>query len=269
MCLLVVAWQTHAVYRAVLAANRDEFHQRPSAPLAPWQAGPPILAGRDLEAGGTWLGVDRERRFGVVTNFRDLAERRPGAPSRGELIPGWLGGGHGAGHYLAQLAPAPPAYAGFNLLLGDAEHLWYASNRSDPFARPLDPGVYGLSNHLLDTPWPKLLRVRERVRTLLEEDPSGRLAPREHAQRLLGILADRERAELHDLPPTGLPKEIEHKLSSPFVLDPQYGTRSSTVMLLTHAGELHLVERRYDPAGRTTGEDEWHLNPGHWTTSAT
>jgi uncharacterized protein with NRDE domain len=268
MCLLVVAWRAHPHYRLVLAANRDEFHARPSAPLAPWREGPPILAGRDLQAGGTWLGVDRGRRVGVVTNFRDLAEPLAGAPTRGNLVPGFLGDDAGAGAWLQPLADAAPGYAGFNLLLADERQLWYASNRAEPFARALEPGLYGLSNHLLDTPWPKLLRVRERAGELLRGARGGRPDARADAAALLEVLADRERAELHDLPPTGLPHEREHVLSSPFVVDAEYGTRCSTVLLLGHDDTLHVVERRYDAAGAPSDQDEWRLDGGEWIAPA-
>jgi uncharacterized protein with NRDE domain len=146
MCLLVLAWQAHPRYRLVVAANRDEFHERPTAPLAKWPAPQDLLAGRDLRAQGTWLGLDRRRHFGVITNFRELQRPRPEAPSRGALIPRYLGGEDSAGAFLSRLKPEAPRYSGFNLLLTDGDSLWYASNRAEGFARPLPPGVYGLSN---------------------------------------------------------------------------------------------------------------------------
>ncbi len=268
MCLLVLAWQSHPRYRVVLAANRDEFHSRASAPLGLWEDGPPILAGRDLEAGGAWLGVDRARRCAVVTNFRDLAPPVPQAPTRGGLVPGYLGGVAAPAGYLDALGAAAPRYAGFNLLLADSEQLWAASNRADPFARPLAPGLYGLSNHLLDTPWPKLLRVRSRAAALLQPGAAGGAEPASLAAALFEVLADRERAELHDLPPTGLPHEREHVLSSPFVLDTDYGTRCSTVLLIGHDDTLYIAERRYAPAGLAAGGNEWLLNAGEWAARA-
>src|SRR5579864_3692383 len=169
MCLLVMAWQAHSRYRLVVAANRDEFHDRPAAALDSWMPADEILAGRDLRAGGAWLALDRRRRFGVVTNFRDLQRPDPGAPSRGELIPDFLRGGSSAEAYLAKLAPAAGSFSGFNLLLADESALWYASNRAPRFAKPLPPGVYGLSNQSLDTPWPKLRRVRRRFEQWLHQ----------------------------------------------------------------------------------------------------
>src|SRR5258708_34100735 len=166
MCLLVLAWQVHPRYRLIVAANRDEFHERPTAAMAQWPAPDDIIAGRDLRAGGTWLAMDRARRFGVVTNFRDLQPPAPGAPSRGNLIPDYLRNAAGAERYLKELQPTAGAYSGFNLLLTDRDSLWYASNRPEQFPSPLPPGTTGLSNEFLDTPWPKLQRVRLRFSPL-------------------------------------------------------------------------------------------------------
>src|SRR5689334_14427268 len=168
MCLLVLAWRCHARYRLVVAANRDEFHARAAAPLAPWDDPPGIIGGRDLQAGGAWLAVDRRGRFGIVTNFREFGRRRRSAPSRGGLIPAFLSADRAPGEHLQALETDAPGYAGFNLLLADSGSLWYASNRADAFARELAPGIYGLSNEFLDTPWPKLIRVRDRFRELLD-----------------------------------------------------------------------------------------------------
>ena len=264
MCLLVLAWRVHPRYRLVVAANRDEYHERPAAALAKWPPPSQLLAGRDLRAQGTWLAIDRQRRFGVVTNFRELQPARAAAPSRGDLIPHYLaaaGGGLGsAGEFLAALAPHAQEYSGFNLLLTDAESLWYGSNRANPFARPLPPGVYGLSNEFLDTPWPKLERVRARFETSLR---SPQPPP---AAALFAMLADRTQAADDTVPPggSGLPREWARALSAPFVLHPDYGTRSSTVLLLEDSGRVYLAERRFDRRGETDGESEFKLNPGEW-----
>src|SRR5688500_14833114 len=144
MCLLVLAWRSHPLYRLVVAANRDEFHERPAVPLAPWADTDGVVGGRDLTANGAWFAVDTRRRFGIVTNFRDFGRRRRSAPSRGGLIPGYLAGARTPAEYLQALETDAPGYAGFNLLLGDQNSLWYASNRADHFARELPPGIYGL-----------------------------------------------------------------------------------------------------------------------------
>jgi uncharacterized protein with NRDE domain len=249
MCLLVLAWQTHPRYRLVVAANRDEFHERPAAPMAPWPAPEPILAGRDLRAGGTWLGLDRARRFGVVTNFRDRQRPRRSAPSRGQLVPAYLNGAAGAGDYLASLETDAPGYSGFNLLLADASSLWYASNRAERFARALEPGIYGLSNEFLDTPWPKLQRVRGSFGQWLTR-PDGTAA------QLFDLLNDRTPA------PDAVP--AERPLSAPFVLDATYGTRCSTVLLLEASGAVYLAERRFDSRGEQSGQAEYELNTNEW-----
>jgi len=247
MCLLVLAWMKHPRYRLVAAANRDEFHDRPSAPLAWWTDEARVLAGRDLRAGGTWMGVARGGRFGVITNFRDLeAPPAPDAPSRGALVPRYLAGGDAPGPYLARLNGTAAGFAGFNLLVGDARELCYLSNRDEGGPRELPGGVYGLSNHRLDTPWPKLVRSRERlVRALEAGEPA--------LDDLFAILADREVPDDEARPDTGLPRDFERALSSPFVLHERYGTRCSTVLLAAHDGHTVVCERRFDAGGRLTG----------------
>jgi uncharacterized protein with NRDE domain len=259
MCLLLLAWRTHPRYRLVVAANRDEFHARPAAPLAPWPPAGEMLAGRDLRAGGAWLALDRARRFGVVTNFRELQRPRAGAPSRGNLIPEFLAGTHGAGEFFDALMREAPGYSGFNLLLADNDSLWYGSNRAAPFARALEAGVYGLSNELLDTPWPKLLRVRRGFEAWLAQSTTRSPAS------LFELLMDRtQSAGDAGLRESGLPRELEQVLSAPFVVHPTYGTRCSTVLLLQNDGGVYLGERRFDAHGAPAGETEFRLNPGEW-----
>jgi uncharacterized protein with NRDE domain len=256
MCLLVLAWRCHARHRLVVAANRDEFHARPSAPLGPWDVPSGVIGGRDLLAGGAWFAVDARQRFGIVTNFREFGRRKRSAPSRGGLIPAFLSGDAGPADYLRQLETDAPGYAGFNLLLGDRDSLWYASNRADQFARELSPGIYGLSNEFLDTPWPKLLRVRARFTSLLADplcDDDRRLAA-----SLFETLADREPAPPDTVPPGDLSPRWARTLSAPFVLDPTFGTRCSTV--LTVDGTLRITERRFDADGAPAGESEYALN---------
>jgi len=258
MCLLVLAWRCHPRYRVVVAANRDEYHTRPTAPLSPWTDLPGIVGGRDLQAGGAWLAVDGRQRFGIVTNFREFGRPRRSAPSRGGLIPSYLAGNLGPADSLRTLEVDAPGYAGFNLLFADRDSLWYASNRADQFARELPPGIYGLSNEFLDTPWPKLVRVRERFEKLLrspESDDRDTL----HT-RLLELLSDRETAPHETLPPGDLSPEWARKLSAPFVVDPGYGTRCSTVLTVGNSGDLDLLERRFDPAGEISGQTEHRLN---------
>lgn len=258
MCLLVLAWRVHPRYRLVVAANRDEFHERPTAPLAKWPPPHGILAGRDLKAGGTWMGIDSRRRFAAVTNFREMQRPRRSAPSRGALVPAFLSYPGPTEDYLTSLETDAPGYSGFNLLMCDTEQLWYASNRLDRFARPLPPGVYGLSNEFLDTPWPKLRRVRQRFEAWLGTKPANAVA------ELFELLADREPAA--DGPAqSGVPPEWERPLSAPFVVHSVYGTRSSSVLLLESSGRAIMAERRFDAAGAQTGETEFHLNGGEWS----
>ncbi len=264
MCLLVLAWRVHPRYRLVVAANRDEFHARAAAPLARWSPPPDILAGRDLRSQGTWLGLDRQRRFGVVTNYRELQPPRSAAPSRGELIPAFLGARSGRSlvspaEFLAGLEARAGEYSGFNLLLADGGSLWYGSNRTAPLARSLAPAVYGLANESLNTPWPKLERVRAGFESWLRRGATA------GAEALFRLLADRSPAQDTARAHTGaLPPDWARALSAPFVLHSEYGTRCSTVLLLEEDGRVYLAERRFDPAGEVSGESEFRLGPGEW-----
>jgi uncharacterized protein with NRDE domain len=246
MCLLVFAWRRHPRYPLVLAGNRDEFHARAAAPAHWWDDPGDLLAGRDQQAGGTWLGVTRDGRAAVVTNYRELGERRRDAPSRGGLIVDYVRSRHAPERFLAELAPRARAYAGFNLIAGDGSTLAWYSNR-DTAPRVLPPGIYGLSNHLLDTPWPKLTRVRERFASALAADS---LDP----QALLALLDDRTPAADGERPDTGLPEELERALSAPFIVTPTYGTRCSTVLMTSADGRCDFIERRFDADGNGSGE---------------
>jgi uncharacterized protein with NRDE domain len=257
MCLLVLAWRTHPRYRLVVAANRDEFHERPAAPLGRWKDAPDILGGRDLQARGAWFAVDTRERLGIVTNFREFGRRRRSAPSRGELIPAYLAGSQPPADYLRALEIDAPGYAGFNLLLADRDSLWYASNRADTFARELPPGIYALSNEFLDTPWPKVVRVRERFTKLLaspEPDEAGLVAG------LFAMLADRETAPAESLPAGELSPDWARKLSAPFIVDLGFGTRCSTVLTISPSGSLRIAERRFGADGAASGQTEHVLN---------
>ncbi len=247
MCLLVLAWLKHPRYRLVVAANRDEFHDRPAAALDWWNDDAHVLAGRDLRAGGTWMGITRRGRFGVVTNFRDL-ESPPTAdsPSRGRLVPDFLASDAAPAGFLECLSGSAARFAGFNLLLATPATLHYFSNRDTAGPRELASGIYGLSNHLLDSPWPKLVRTRERFAEAIDSDE---IEP----ARLFDLLSDREPADHASLPDTGLPPDWERALSSPFVLHGRYGTRCSTVLLAGHDGRTVVLERRFDASGSLTG----------------
>ena len=235
MCLILIAYRCHPGLDLLIAANRDEFHDRPTAPLAFWDDAPQVLAGRDLQQGGTWLGATRTGRFAALTNYRDPSRVRPDAPSRGQLVSDYLQGVEPARAYLARLATQGEVYNGFNLLLGDATGLHYYSNRGGA-PQTLLPGWYGLSNHLLNTPWPKVQRGLTLMQDALAQRPDP--APDD----LLPALANRTLAPDDELPQTGVPLEWERWLSPIFIDAPGYGTRSSTVLLANEHGSARMVE---------------------------
>lgn len=242
MCLIALAVEAHPAYRLVVAANRDELYARPTAPAAWWDDAPDVLAGRDLREGGTWMGVTRAGRFAAVTNYRDpgLAQT-PGAPSRGALVARFLRGAVDAEAYAHDLARRAARYNGFNLLVGDGAGLFYLSNRTEGVRR-LEPGIYGLSNALLDTPWPKVLRARRAMAdALAAAEGDAWDGP------LWEVLADRVIAADDALPDTGVGAERERLLSPPFIASDVYGTRASTVLTIAADGEVRLVERSVVP----------------------
>jgi uncharacterized protein with NRDE domain len=237
MCLILIAWRTHPDFPLVVAANRDEFYQRPTAAAARWPEDPRVLAGRDLEAGGTWLGVSDDGRFAAVTNVREPAVAK-GVRSRGHLTRDFLLGDRTPGGFAREVEG--PLHSGFNLLLADQTELWYLSNREgDP--RPLGPGIYGLSNRLLDTPWPKLVSAKARFAEALASLPGQ--------EAMFNILADPETAPDPTLPDTGVALEWERLLSAIFVQSDRYGTRASTVLTRDRQGAIQWEERRFGPGG--------------------
>jgi uncharacterized protein with NRDE domain len=242
MCLIVFAWRPQSATVLRLAANRDEFYARPSAALSQWSDAPDVFAGRDLEAGGTWLGVTAQGRFAALTNIRD-PRQKVGPRSRGELTADYLLSQIAPGAYLDQLMPRAADYAGFNLLLGDATQLWHF-NSQEGQARRLQPGVYGLCNANLDTPWPKLLRARQSLQE----------APDADDETLLWVMADTARPDDHLLPNTGVGLDIERLLSSVFIASADYGTRASTVLNLEQDGRWSIIERSFGPHGALLGE---------------
>ncbi len=241
MCLILVAWRAHPDFPLVVAANRDEFHDRPSAAAQFWDDRPEILGGRDLECMGTWLGATRAGKFAAVTNFRDPSEPTAAAKSRGLLVSEFLGNGARPGDFVAHTASEGAAYRGFNLLSADRDELWWLSNRGSGPKR-LDPGVYGLSNHLLDTPWPKVRRGKERLARALEGAPA--------LDSLLDLLADSSHAADSDLPDTGVGLERERMLSAARIVSEPYGTRCSSALVVTRAARVYFAERSFDRAGR-------------------
>ena len=244
MCLALLALAAHPKYRCVIAANRDEFHARAAEPAHWWDQG--VLAGRDLVAGGSWFGVTRSGRWALITNFREGIPRDPYAPSRGQLVMRVLCDVASPLRSSAALLPDGGRYHGFNLLVGDDRGAAFASNRASG-ALSLGAGIHGLSNHLLDTPWPKLLRSKTRLAAWLADDDPP-------VETLFALLADRQPAGDANLPATGVSPQWESLLSSPFIVSPEYGTRSSTVLLIARDDSARFIERSFDAAGRATGE---------------
>jgi uncharacterized protein with NRDE domain len=255
MCLLLMVHDAHPKYRLIVAANRDEFYDRPTLPAAFWTDAPTVLAGRDLRAGGTWLGIDRTGRFAAVTNYRQ-GQREPTAlRSRGHLVSGFLIGEATPRAHIEQVAGEAALYNGFNLIAGDARELVYFSNREGN-ARALTPGVYGLSNHLLDTPWPKVTSGKAALSALVREDPPELVAG------LFALLSDPHQPADNLLPETGIGREWERLLSSAFIGSDEYGTRSSTVVLVSRSGQVVFVERSFGPGGVPTGEVRYEFAAG-------
>ena len=253
MCLIVIGWRCRPDLPLVVAANRDEWRDRAAEPAHWWPDHPEILAGRDLKAGGTWMGVTRSGRFAAVTNFRDPSDRRSTARSRGELVTQFLLSPDSPSAFLAAVAARAGEYNGFNLIVGDGESLWYLGSR-EAEAREIAPGVHGLSNHVLDEPWPKVIRGRHAMeRALPEGDP---------VPTLFELLGDREGVPDRELPKTGVGLEWERRLAAPLITGADYGTRASTVVTLTAAGEVFLEELTRAADGAEAGRVTHRLRLG-------
>lgn len=238
MCLIAFAYNVHPSYRLILAANRDEFYERPSSSADFWKDNPDVLAGRDLKNGGTWLGITRDGKFAAITNYRDPSTLKSVAPSRGKLVSDYLIGNHNIENYLKIVSSKVFQYNSFNLLLGDDNGLFVFSSRGEQ--QKLKPGIYGLSNHLLNTPWPKVVRSRRMLKAALEKKGDDLEAA------LFDLLADRRVPPDDKLPSTGIGLEWERLLSSIFIESPIYGTRSSTVLLIGKNRRVRFVEKVFD-----------------------
>lgn len=249
MCLVVFAWQAHPQYRLILAGNRDESHQRPTQDAHWWPDDESILAGRDLQAGGTWLAMSKSGRFATVTNFHERQGRRAMFESRGTLVTDFVAGSQSPGEFASSISNKD--YAGFSLLVSDGESMSYLSNRDDLEAN-VAPGIYGLSNASLDTPWSKVIRAKACLESLMENDTVNET-------ELLRLLADRTPAAVDDVAADDLPFEIARALTAPFIMAPDYGTRSSTTVLWGNDNVVEFSERRFDPAGRTTGDSRFRF----------
>ncbi|MCB0488548.1 MAG: NRDE family protein [Cyclobacteriaceae bacterium] len=238
MCLIFLSVNYHPKYKLIVAANRDEFYKRKTAAAHYWEDHPDILGGRDLEAQGTWMAMTKEGRIGMVTNYRDLSNINPTAPSRGKLVSDFLLSEASADEYLKDIHESASEYNGFNLILGTPEGLSYYSNYQSKIIK-LDAGFYGLSNHLLNTPWPKVERGKSMMSPILQQD---QVEP----DLLFEVLRDEKIAMDSELPKTGLELERERALSAMFIKTPNYGSRCSTVIMIDKKNNVNYIERVYD-----------------------
>ncbi len=237
MCLILFAYNYHPQYKLIVAANRDEFYERPTLPAEYWQDNPDIIAGRDLQEGGTWMGVTTKGRFAALTNYRDPASHKPERPSRGYLVQNYLKSNVEPESYLTNLDEGGTQYNGFNLLLSNRESLFYYSNR-EQLIREVPAGVHGLSNGLLNEPWPKVKKGIKNLERILQRDIIN-------ADALFAMMGDQEQAEDKDLPSTGVSLEMERMLAPAFVSSPNYGTRLSTVILVDYHNNIQFRERTF------------------------
>lgn len=240
MCLLLLSYDMHPDYRLVLAANRDEFYDRPTRPLSFWEDAPNILAGRDLKCHGTWLALTRKGRISAVTNFREQVVQKENAPSRGHLVSGFGAWKESPKKYLEHIETIGRAYNGFNLLAGDRSGIYYYSNRGKGI-RKIAPGIYGVSNHLLDTPWPKVEKGKADLKALIAGKSDI------HPEDIFSLLGDRSIPPDDRLPDTGVGIDWERILSPLFITSDIYGTRSSSVILEERSGKVTFWERTFIP----------------------
>ena len=254
MCLIVLGYRVHPEWELVIAANRDEYHDRPTAPAAAWEDAPEVFGGRDLRQGGSWLAVSKRRRLACVTNVRSGIRPDPEAPSRGGLVSTFVRGTEPAAAHAEGLAARAGAFAGFNLLLWDGAGLRHLTNRPQVAEQEVPPGVHVLSNADLDTPWPKALKARRAMEVWLAQG-GGDPAP------LLAVLADRTPAPDAELPDTGVGLDLERLLSPPFIVSPSYGTRCTTLVRLGRDGSARFAEQRFDPSGHPCGHTEVRWPP--------
>lgn len=259
MCIAYLAINTSSEWPLVIAANRDEFHARPTRPAAIWDDTPLVLGGRDLLEGGTWLGVQRHGRFALLTNHRNLHVTETRVKSRGELTTLFLTSSLSPLAYLQQVAENQANYQGFNLIVGqwltdiNKMQVAYYSNRSQESPVLLADGHYVVSNHLLNTPWPKSQRLLSGLKKFVQK------ACFDKVEDAFALLRDQEKALETDLPSTGLSLEREHLLSSPFIVSPDYGTRSSTFWAVNKQGHSVFHECTYDPTGCEIERHSWPL----------
>ncbi len=236
MCIIFFAYKSHPQYKLILAANRDEFYERPTKTADLWEDYPDILGGRDLEKMGTWMAIDKQGRFGAVTNYRDFSLHKKESLSRGNLVKDYLTNNKDIKDYLKEIKDNKDKYNPFNLILGDEKNLYYYCNVENDIKK-IQSGIYGLSNHLLDTPWPKISRGKEIFKSIIKHSKEIEI------DMLFNMLRDDIRAKDSELPNTGVGTEWERILSPIFIKSPNYGTRASTVLLVENSGKVIFVEK--------------------------
>ncbi|MFA5668131.1 MAG: NRDE family protein [Balneolaceae bacterium] len=250
MCLITFAYKKHPSYALILLANRDEFYGRSTRKAQFWveEGHPDVLAGKDLEAGGTWMGVNKNGRWAALTNYRDLTDLKENPPSRGDLALNFLKSNQSASQYLSSIQNNAHLYNGFNLLIGDKEDILHYSNYSN-LTTTITPGIHGVSNALLNTPWPKLEIAKSGLTKSIEQNAIDK-------NSLFDILMNETKAQETELPETGLTKEMERAISSIFINTKNYGTRCSTLLLIHNSGNIEYVERRYEPNSTIVIEEQ-------------
>jgi uncharacterized protein with NRDE domain len=260
MCLILLAYRYHPQYPLIIAANRDEFHHRPTEIATFWQESPAILAGRDLQSGGTWLGINRlSGKIAAVTNYRQWPMSSPPIPlSRGHLVSHFLQQSDSVEDYLQRCEQKAFAYQGFNLIVGSVNQLYYYSNRHPEGIQKITSGLHGLSNRLLDTPWPKVQKGVQGLRQLLTTTP---LPP---YQMFFELLYDTIQPPDEELPATGVTLEQERLYSSLFIINQEYGTRSSSLVLVDQTGHVDFLERSFTPTGEITQTVHIELQSSHF-----
>ena len=239
MCLIVFAFKEHPDYSIILGANRDELYERPMRSAQFWKEYPKMLAGRDLSAGGTWMGVNRRGQWAALTNYRDPSIAKENPPSRGFIVRDFLMQEKGSANFLESLQKRAHEYMGFNILAGSPKEIHHYSNQEQKI-HTVEPGIHGLSNHLLDTPWPKVQRSKTNLKKLIESDHIT-------SEALFDLLLDDRPAPENQLPNTGIPREQEKAVSPIFIKTDRYGTRCSTILLIDKNGNVTFEERRFIP----------------------
>lgn len=252
MCILFIAVKQHPDYPLIIAANRDEFHIRPTQQSTFWQHRQDVLAGRDLQAGGTWMGINKNGRLSALTNVRDPQKIMPDAVSRGELVSHFLLQNDAPNDYLQTLRNSKDNYNGYNLLFGQWNDLWVYNNHTDK-AQRLEAGVFGLSNADLDSPWPKINQGVAQLKGHCQQ--SGPV----DTDRLFDILLDQQQSSDDLLPKTGVPIEWERKLSSVFIQSEDYGTRSATLLLINNQQQVKWLEHSFNPSGENVQQAEYEF----------